>query len=168
MDTFCGAGQKLCYQNVKAIDSPHQGGYSAKLMRRVISSQVCLALLIAFLFAPYVHLHEAVKHSHDARGLHDHSPVVHTHPVISTHSTHHHNGDGIGILAEKIETAHEAASLTTFSFTQKAPTALSFALVQYNLLLPAPEQSSFVLGLLENRMHDPPLLSRSASRAPPA
>ena len=137
-------------------------------MRRVVSSQVCFAFLIAFLFAPHFHLHEAVQHSHDARGLHDHSPVVHTHLVVSTHSTRHHNGDGIGILEEEIEATHEAAFLTRFSFTQKAPTALSFALVLDNFLLYAREQSSFVLKSLENRMHDPPLLAHSAPRAPPA
>ena len=137
-------------------------------MRRVISSQVCLAFLIAFLFAPHFHLHEAMQHSHDARGLHDHSPIVHTHPVVSTHSTRHHNGDGIGNLEEEIEAAHEAAFLTTFNFTQKAPPALSFALVLDNLLLDTPELDSFILGSLETRMHDPPLLAHSASRAPPA
>lgn len=137
-------------------------------MRRVITSQVCLALLIAFLFAPYLHLHDAVQHSHDANGVHDHSPVVHTHPVVSTNPSRHHNGDGIGILEKEIEAAHEAASLTTFRFTQKAPTALSFVPVQDNLLLDTPGQGSFLPRSLVNRTHDPPLLAHSASRAPPA
>lgn len=137
--------------------------HNSCLMRRLMSMQVGLALVLAFLFAPFLHLHDAARHEHSATGLHEHPAIVHTHPVVPSPSTDHHNRKGI----EAPEAEHEASSLATFNFTQGTPLALPFDIEQESLQPDTAKQSSFAFCSFTTRTHDPPLVEAWAPRGPP-
>ncbi len=125
--------------------------------------QVGLALVLAFLLAPFLHLHEAARHEQGATGLHEHPAIVHTHPVASSRSTDHHDRKGIG--ARKAE--HEAIPLAIFNFTQEDPPALPFDIEQASLQPDTPKQISFAFCSFSTRTHDPPLVEAWTPRGPP-
>ena len=137
--------------------------HNSCLMRRLMSMQVSLALVMAFLLAPFLHLHDAARHEHGATGLHEHPAIVHTHPVGSSPSTDHHNRKGI----EAPEAEHEASPLAIFNFTQEAPPALPFDIEQENLQPDTPKQKSFAFCSSTTRTHDPPLVEAWTPRGPP-
>ncbi len=137
--------------------------HNTVLMRRLMSMQVGLALVLAFLFAPFLHLHDAARHEHGATGLHEHPAIVHTHPVASSPSTDHHNRKGI----EAPEAEHEASPLAIFNFTQEAPPALPFDIEPASLQPDTPKQNSFAFCSFSTRTHDPPLVEAWAPRGPP-
>lgn len=145
------------------IDGCYGSMHNSCLMRRLMSMQVGLALVLAFLLSPFLHLHDAARHEHSATGLHEHPAIVHTHPVVSSSATDHHNRKGI----EAPEAEHEAIPLATFNFTQEAPPALPFDIEQERLQPDTPKQSSFAFCSFSTRTHDPPLVEAWAPRGPP-
>ncbi len=145
------------------IDRPWGSVHNTVLMRRLMSIQVSLAFVLAFLLSPFLHLHDAARHEHSATGLHEHPAIAHTHPVVSSPSSDHHNLKGIGAP----EAEHKASPLATFNFTQGTPLALPFDIKQERLQPDTPKQSSFAFCSFTTRTHDPPLVEAWAPRGPP-
>ena len=132
-------------------------------MRRVAVLPVGLALLMAFLMAPYQHVHLAPNHREDT-DHDDAAAVVHIHfyavsvPVNRNGKTNLDDSDG----------DHGSKSLDTF--TPMPPAGLlAFALPESRFLLFRPaDLAVVVVEITEPCSHDPPFLDFPIPRGPPA
>jgi hypothetical protein len=129
-------------------------------MRGFIGAQTCLTLLLAFLLAPFQHVHTGASGDHD----HDHAGLIHAHfysvPVA--------RGDHHGLEFDDADDDHAAArSLDTFTLVLTdglAPFVPSRGLV----LRFVPAVTFEPVEVVEECGHDPPCLDRSIPRAPPS
>lgn len=131
------------------------------LMRGVAAILTGLALMAAFLLAPFEHVHSGYGH-HD----HGHSAIIHAHfhihagmalAALSDHS-------GVRLVAPDGE---DASALNIF--TSVAPIVVSLVfLPQTAIAVLAPTESFHHVDFVEARGHDPPRCKRSIPRAPPS
>jgi hypothetical protein len=137
-------------------------GCKLRLMRRAFALQCCLALVVAFILAPFQHVHrDEVSGSH-----HTHVPFIHTH-LYGHH--HDHADDHVDKPGEReIESADEeqASSLDTFTLVLTADFA-PFVPSRAPGILPPPAETRESFELIEERGHDPPHSRHSSPRAPP-
>jgi hypothetical protein len=129
------------------------------MMRRALAVQTCLAIVLAFLFAPFQHAHPAGSDHRDARLVHAH--FYHFH-FVSPQSP---QPDGTRIDADDDDHAR-ALPLDTFKLRHTSTPALS--LPSRSLLVAAsPERAFGLVEIVEERGHGPPGRDASAPRAPP-
>jgi hypothetical protein len=130
-------------------------------MRCFAALLTSLGLLLAFLLAPF-------QHVHTGGADHDHAGLIHAHFYMHIESLPasraEHNSAGI----DDVDDDHAAAkSLDTFTLVLTAgfvPFVPSLGAV----LLFVPAYSFQPVEIVEQRGHDPPCIDRSIPRAPPA
>lgn len=129
-------------------------------MRLIATLQTCVALLVAFLAAPFQHVHTGPDH--------DHSAIVHSH-LYHFHIAERTADAARGPqLADFDEDDHaEAHSLDTFTIELGSALA-PFALPRGPVLDFVPSDTFQPVEAVEQRGHDPPCVDRSIPRAPPA
>ena len=135
-------------------------------MRRAWTAQTILAFLLAFVGAPFLHLHLTERPGHHDHAVHDHGAVIHAHlPEADARpaETRHHSG-------ELSHASHAAKPLNVFAVVpSEAPIlALPFLVEARAELVPAFISSESVAPRFTPRTHDPPLLDATTPRAPPA
>ena len=146
-----------CYFAAKIAALMH----NCVVMRRLSLLSVSLALFLAFLMAPYQHVHLAASHSENADHHHD-DTVVHTHFYSASVPTSRNSGASLND-----SDGDHARSLDTFTTTPQAGFP-AFMQPESRLLLFAAEDVFVgVVEVPEPRGHDPPSLEFSAPRAPP-
>jgi hypothetical protein len=129
-------------------------------MRFIATLQTCVALLVAFMLAPFQHVHSGPDH--------DHSELIHAHFFhfhVAADSVEEPRGPQ---FADFDDDGHaDAHSLDTF--TIQLPTALApFVLSRGPVLAFVPTETFQPVEVVEERGHDPPCVDRSIPRAPPA
>ena len=130
-------------------------------MRRVSLLPVCIALLLAFLMAPYQHVHLAASHRENPNH-HDDDAVVHTHFYAVSVPTSGNRGASL-----QDSDGDHARSLDTFTTLPQVGFP-AFAEPESRLLLFAPKDVFVgVVEVTDPRGHDPPSIAFSAPRAPP-
>ncbi|MDP9054924.1 MAG: hypothetical protein M3N93_11585 [Acidobacteriota bacterium] len=135
-------------------------------MRRALSVQTCLAVVLAFMVAPFQHVHTGDEHAGDDHH-HNHAQagVVHAHFFVAPVS--HAQPEGIGIGADDDDDDH-AHALSIDTFTPKQPTVTSLSLPSRSPLAAfAPHRTIHPVEIIEERGHDPPARGSSGPRAPP-
>jgi hypothetical protein len=139
---------------------------------RWIAVPTCLALLLAFLVAPFAHVHTGSGSHHD----HDHAGLIHAHFYgLPSHSHDGHPHDALGhephglqIVADDDDDDHAAAwSLDTFTLLLTSGLA-PFVPSLGGVLLFVPSETFQPVEIVEECGHDPPCVDRSTPRAPPA
>jgi len=129
-------------------------------MRRFAGLLTCVTLPLAFLLAPFQHVHTG----HGSGADHDHSPVVHAHfygvgPV---------RGNQHGPAIDDMDDDHVAVkSLDTFTLVLTAGLT-PFAPARGAVLPFLSAVTCEPVELVEQRGHDPPCIDRSVPRAPPS
>jgi hypothetical protein len=126
-------------------------------MRCFIALQTCLALVLAFLVAPFQHVHPGSDH--------DHSATMHAHFYhIATTRVEHR-----GLWLEGADDDDHDAVWSVDSFTL-VPTAALTPCVPSRVLASFfnPTVPLARVDVVEQRGHDPPLADRSVPRAPPS
>lgn len=129
-------------------------------MRPAFAIQVCLALFQSFLLAPVQHVHETPDA--DLANGHEHSVVIHSH--FSPHVATPLRGGGAAISDYD---GPEAWPLNTFTLVLPMgmhaviPSPASDAIY-------TPQAIAGAVVAVDERTHDPPALSLSIPRAPPA
>jgi len=132
-------------------------------MRRADTIVVCIALLVASFQASYSHIHfnktsDHVRKSHFAQGL-----KLHTHLLVAPERVGHfpaiqsfpsHRENDAFFLPWAPEAAHFIFFLTSLPSEPGAFTP--------------PDQGAYFLPFAVRHSHDPPLVSSSAPRSPPA
>jgi len=132
------------------------------MIRRLSLLPMSLALLLAFLMAPYQHVHLATSYEEDADHHHD-DAVVHTHFFSVSVPTSRNSG-------ASLDDSHgdHARSLDTFTTLPQAGFP-AFIPPDSRLLRFAPKDLFVgVVEVTDPRGHDPPSLEFSTPRAPPA
>jgi hypothetical protein len=129
-------------------------------MRCIAALQTCLALLLAFLLAPFQHVHAA-----QGSGTgHDHSTIIHAHfyEILPARAEHDR------AQVDDSDDDHATAwSLDTFTLV--IPASLSpFVPSLGPSLLFVPSETFEPVEVVEQRGHDPPCIDRSIPRAPPS
>jgi hypothetical protein len=145
--------------------------HTQPVMRRLLILQGCLALLFAFLSAPYQHVHAGQSDGRGGRGFFDNSTVVHAHPSLFSHvhadvfSVSHKRSDRTSVE----ESSKERASWWLNNSLLLLHNALLLFALPKSAAVPALTAASFsVIVVVEERGHDPPPLDCSVPRAPPA
>jgi len=125
---------------------------------RFTALQSCLALLVAFVVAPF-------EHVHPGGADHDHSAVVHAH----FYSVHGAVPDGQGPqIADADDDDHdEVWSVDTFTLVLPAGHA-PFVVPRGPVVDFIPGEVYAPVEIVEERGHDPPCVDRSIPRAPPS
>ena len=131
-------------------------------MRRYAVYPALLALVLAFFMAPYQHVHVHQGHGHDD-GRDDDSPVVHVHPYGISIPVEEDTGSRAAVSHKE----HVAWSLDSFTLTIQNGFAL-FVQTESSITLFVPSKSFVPMEIVRPRGHDPPQLSLSAPRSPPA
>ena len=133
-------------------------------MRRSIAGHTTLAVLLAFITAPFLHFHAAGTNEHD--GGHEHEATVHAH-VADADSAADEHGDHD---AEFSGDGHDARPLGVFAVLPSNTSLLTLPFLTAERTYVAPAQVSVERPTLQSapRTHDPPLLAPSIPRAPPA
>jgi hypothetical protein len=134
-------------------------------MRFIATLQTCVALLVAFLLAPFQHVHSGPDH--------DHSELIHAH-FYHFHATELHASEnpvdqfqGMQLADFDDDDHADAHSLDTF--TIELPSALApFVLPRGPVFAFVPSETLQPVEVVEERGHDPPATDRSIPRAPPA
>ena len=133
-------------------------------MRCFAALQTCVALLLAFLLAPFQHVHTG----HGSGPEHEHSGLIHAHfythfnSVPASRAAHH------GQEIDDTDDDHAAAwSLDTFTLVLTAGLS-PFVLPQGSTVSFVPSETFQPVALVEERGHDPPSRDRSIPRAPPS
>jgi hypothetical protein len=124
-------------------------------MRRTVAVETGLALLLAFFFAPYQHVHA------------DHSGVVHSH-FFSSHVPHaaHDAGAGVNIEDDDDDDHSHASSIDTFTIV--LPGGIHLSEPAKAPIAPITLTETFApVAQVEQRTHDPPSIDHSTPRAPP-
>ena len=126
-------------------------------MRSIAALPTCLALVLAFVLAPFQHVHTGVAD-------HDHSGLIHAH----FYSVPGPQAEPGGLRIVDPDDDHAAAwSLDTFTLVLSAGLAV-FAPPRGLVLLFVPPEVFHPIQIVEERGHDPPLTDRSIPRAPPS
>jgi hypothetical protein len=129
-------------------------------MRRLTLLPACLALLEAFIMAPYQHVHP--KTGHEERGDQHESTVVHAH-FFAVSVPISPNSEPVLDHAHK---DHTSVSLDTFrTFPQSAP--LLFFQPELPVRVFVPTESAVRVEIIEPCGHDPPCVENTVPRAPP-
>src|SRR5580692_8455611 len=128
------------------------------MMRRTVAIETSLALLLAFFFAPFQHVHTGPEGDHaDAGEIHAHFFLPHT---VA------HALPGVHIEAEDDDDHAHAKSLDTFTLV--LPDGLPLYLPSRAPVQAAdPAEQVAPIAAVEERAHDPPSLDNSTPRAPP-
>ena len=125
-------------------------------MRRFAGLLTCVTLPLAFLLAPFQHVHTGVDH--------DHSGLVHAH----FYSVEPVPGNQHGPAIDDVDDDH-AAVTSLDTFTLVLTTGLAPFVLARGLVLPfVPEVTCEPVELVEQCGHDPPCIDRSIPRAPPS
>jgi hypothetical protein len=133
-------------------------------MRCFAALQTCLALLLAFLLAPFQHVHTG----HGSGPDHDHSGLIHAHFYTHFESVPASRAERHSQEIDDTDDDHAAAwSLDTVTLVLTAGLS-PFALPQEPAVLFVPAQTFHPVAVVEERGHDPPSLDRSIPRAPPS
>ena len=122
-------------------------------MRRVVSLQTCVSLVLALCLAPFQHVHED----------HDHGVLVHSHPYAQARVHEHSRGAQI----DDVDDHASVKSLDTFTLAF-APRIVPFVLTGGSVLEPVSLSSPEPINVVEACAHDPPDADLSISRGPPA
>jgi hypothetical protein len=121
-------------------------------MRRSVAIETGLALLLAFFFAPFQHVHAG------------HAGDIHAH-FFSSH-TAPHTGEGVHLEADEDDDHAHASAMDTFTIV--LPNVLTLSLpARIPISLIAPPETFAPVPAVEQRSHDPPYLDLSTPRAPP-
>ena len=125
-------------------------------MRRFTGLLTCVTLPLAFLLAPFQHVHTGADH--------DHSSLVHAH----FYSVAPVRGNQHGPAIDDVDDDHAAVrSLDTFTLV--LTTGLAPFVPPRGLVLAfVPAVTFEPVELVEQRGHDPPSIDRSIPRAPPS
>jgi hypothetical protein len=132
-------------------------------MRRAFALQCCLALISAFILAPFQHVH----HDEGSEGQHSRAPLIHAH--FHGHHSHDHDRDHVDKPGEReIESAddEDVSSLDTFTLVLTAYFS-PFIPSRAPAMVPAPAETRESFEIVEERGHDPPPHRNSSPRAPP-
>ncbi|MDP9169169.1 MAG: hypothetical protein M3N54_01015, partial [Acidobacteriota bacterium] len=123
------------------------------VMRRALAIETCLAVVLAFLFAPFQHVHTGNDHADGDHHHHAEAGVMHAHFFVAP--VHHAQAQGIGIDADDDDDHAHALSIDTF--TPKQPSFTSLSLPSRSLLVAfAPDRTIDPVEIIEERGHDPP------------
>jgi hypothetical protein len=125
------------------------------MMRRVFALHSCLAFVIAFILAPFQHIHREGDH-------HDHVPLIHSH----LYPHHHDHVDKPGEREIEGPDEDEATSLDTFTLVLTADFS-PFILSRASAVIQPPAETRASFALVEERGHAPPLSRNFSPRAPP-
>jgi hypothetical protein len=128
------------------------------ITRSAAAIEISLALLLAFFFAPFEHVHV------DSEGAHAHSGEIHAHffpPHAAAHFT-----SGVQIGADDDDEHANARSLDTFTLV--LPNSLPLFTPRRAPAIPVSTvETAAPIAVVEERAHDPPCLDQSTPRAPP-
>jgi hypothetical protein len=132
--------------------------YKIKMMRRTVAIETSLALLLAFFFAPFQHVHTSPDGDHaDAGEIHAHFFLPHAIAQLAP---------GIHIEADDDDDHAQARSLDTFTLV--LPDGLPLYLPSRAPAVAVdPSETAAPIAAVEERAHDPPSLDNSTPRAPP-
>ena len=128
-------------------------------MRRALAVETCLVVTLAFLIAPF-------QHVHTVSGQHEHteSGTIHAHFYVSrvTPAQPH------GVQIEADDDGDHAHTWQVDTFTVRQPSAPALSLpLQCSLIDFAPERTFNPVAEVEQQGHDPPQRRSSSPRAPP-
>jgi hypothetical protein len=129
-------------------------------MRCIVALQTCLALLLAFLLAPFQHVHAAQGSGTD----HDHSTIIHAHFYETLPARVERDGPQVDDFDDDHATARSLDTFTLVITASLSPFVPSLGLA----LLFVPSETFHPVEVVEQRGHDPPCLDRSIPRAPPS
>jgi len=133
-------------------------------MRRVAVPSVSLALMLAFLMAPFQHIHLAARHDWETDHDHDDPAIVHAHFYAETVPVNRNTGSNL----KDSHGEHASQSLDTFTPIPQAG-LIALVLPQSRILLfRLADLLVGVVEVTESRSHDPPFIDFSIPRAPPA
>ncbi len=122
-----------------------------------------VALVVASLGAPLVHLYQAGSHEHGARDEHGHGRLLHAHAMHRL--LHGHGSDDAELAAADEE--HPARYLNLFQARTVSGPVLIF-LVSEGVRPDEPRAAGVPRRVLELRNHDPPFADWFPARASPA
>lgn len=129
-------------------------------MRCIAALQTCVALLLAFLLAPFQHVHAA-----DGSGTdHDHSTIIHAHFYEALAERAEQQGPQVDHSDGDHATARSLDTFTLVISASLSPFAPSLG----PCLLFVPSETFQPVEVVEQRGHDPPCLDQSIPRAPPS
>ena len=126
---------------------------------RLTALQTCVALLAAFVVAPFQHVHPG-----GSGAGHEHSAIVHAH-FYSVHSSSPQPSEPH--IADADDDHDAVWSVDTFTLVLTAGLAPFVPIRGRILALVVPEVVAPV-EVVEERGHDPPCVDRSIPRAPPS
>jgi hypothetical protein len=133
-------------------------------MRRTVAIETGLAIVLAFLLAPFQHVHTDSDHPDHAHAgeIHSHLFTTHSHPA-----THHVAEPGVVTIEDDDDDDHaDARSIDTFS--PVIPASLHLFIPARMPGLSAPRIPRLVhIEMVEARANSPPIFDRSKPRAPP-
>jgi hypothetical protein len=136
-------------------------------MRRMWAVGTSLAVLLMFLAAPFLHLHQNSPHEHGGAGAHSHEAILHAHLPQGDSPNHEQDAAGTGLS----HASHEAkpASLVAVLEANSAP-ALPPGSYLGSRVQPAPQPVVMARMIPDDQpsAHDPPSLDLTSPRAPPA
>lgn len=128
-------------------------------MRRLAAVEAGLALLLAFLLAPFQHVHPGQSNAGNFGELHAHFFAAHA------HEHHRPSGSAAEMEADDNDDHTHARSIDTY--TLLLPEGPHAILPSPALIVPSIETAAFPpLEFVEARANSPPV-DRSAPRAPP-
>jgi hypothetical protein len=129
-------------------------------MRRIATLQTCIALLVAFLLAPFQHVHTGTDH--------DHSELLHAH-FYHFHAAADLLEEPRGAQFADFDDDDHADAHSLDTFTIEIAAALApFIPSRGPVLAFVPSKTVHPVEVVEERGHDPPCVDRSIPRAPPA
>lgn len=136
--------------------------YTGCLMRCIVTLQTCFALLLAFILAPFQHVHPG----HGAGADSDHAGIIHAHffsiPVAQEGS------HAPGLTGPDDDDDH-AAVWSVDSFTLVLTSGFApFVPTRGPEIRVALSEVQQPITFIEERGHDPPYVHPSIPRAPPA
>jgi hypothetical protein len=127
-------------------------------MRRALAIQCCLALAIAYVLAPFQHVHQGEAHGGD----HSHAPLIHAH--FGGH--HHDHVDKPGDREIENPDEDQASSLDTFTLVLTLDFHPFIPSRAPDVVSPSAETRTSV-EIVEERGHGPPAARNSSPRPPP-
>ena len=131
--------------------------HNPAVLRWLARVTVCLALLQAFVMAPYQHVHVGSGH-----GDHHESTFVHSHFYGVSVPINRRPGPTV----EHSHEGHRSVALDTFTtFSQTAPVLIFQA--EFSVRTFDPAQSDVWVEIIEPCGHDPPRVENTTPRAPP-
>jgi hypothetical protein len=132
-------------------------------MRFAVAIGTCLALLPAFLFAPFEHVHTGSGHAHHGSRAHSQPGVMHAHFYAARVVARVRSG--IGIEADPDD--HRNAWSVDLYALRHRPAPVLYLPQRRPLIVHAPKESIAPSAVVERRGHDPPERATAPPRAPP-